>query len=42
LGKFRTIFYLSIVYLLGVVILTIAAVGDRTDENLGIEGMPTT
>jgi dipeptide/tripeptide permease len=40
LGKFRTIFYLGIVYVIGELILTLGAVGDRSEGNQGIEGMP--
>ena len=40
LGKFRTIFYLCCIYILGELVLTLGAVGDREDGNEGIEGMP--
>jgi dipeptide/tripeptide permease len=40
LGKFRTIFYLSIVYIIGELTLTLGAIGDRSNGNEGIEGMP--
>ena len=39
-GKYRTIFYISLVYALGQIILTLGAVGDKTDGNEGIEGLP--
>ena len=39
LGKFRTILILSIVYALGQIALTLAAVGDTPE---GIHGMPVT
>jgi dipeptide/tripeptide permease len=40
LGKFRTIFYLCLIYILGELVLTLGAVGDTTDGNQGIDGMP--
>jgi dipeptide/tripeptide permease len=40
LGKFRTIFYLCCVYILGELVLTLGAVGDTSEGNQGIEGMP--
>ena len=39
-GKFRTIFYISLVYALGQVTLTIAAIGDDEDGNDGLHGLP--
>jgi len=39
-GKFRTIFYISIVYALGQIILTIGAIGDTSNGNEGISGLP--
>jgi len=39
-GKFRTIFYISIVYALGQIILTVGAIGDDTSGNDGIHGLP--
>ena len=38
LGKFRTIFYLCIIYILGELVLTLGAVGDDSDGNEGIAG----
>ena len=40
LGKFKTIFYLAIVYVIGELVLTLGAIGDTSDGNEGIEGMP--
>ena len=40
IGKFRTIFYISLVYALGQVTLTIAAIGDDEDGNDGLHGLP--
>ena len=40
LGKFRTIFYLAIIYIIGELVLTLGAVGDTSDGNEGLEGMP--
>ena len=39
LGKFRTIFYVSIVYAIGQVVLTVGAIGDSEE---GIPGLPAT
>ena len=39
-GKFKTIFYLSIIYVIGEVVLTLGAVGDTSEGNQGIDGMP--
>ena len=39
-GKFRTIFYISIVYALGQIILTIGAIGDDSSGNDGIHNLP--
>ena len=39
-GKYRTIFYISLVYALGQMILTLGAVGDDDDGNKGIHGLP--
>ena len=39
-GKFRTIFYISIVYAIGQIVLTIGAIGDTDNGNDGIEGLP--
>lgn len=39
-GKFRTIFYISIVYAIGQVVLTIGSIGDTSNGNEGIEGLP--
>ena len=39
-GKFRTIFYISIVYALGQIILTVGAIGDTSNGNEGISGLP--
>ena len=39
-GKYRTIFYISLVYAVGQIVLTLGAVGDTTDGNQGIEGLP--
>ena len=39
-GKFRTIFYISIIYALGQIILTIGAIGDTSNGNEGISGLP--
>ena len=41
-GKFKTIFYLAIVYAIGEVILTIASIGDTNNGNEGIPGLPVT
>ena len=40
LGKFKTIMYLSIVYAIGEILLTIGAIGDRINGNEGIKGLP--
>ena len=39
-GKYRTIFYISIVYAIGQMVLTIGAIGDTEGINDGIEGLP--
>ena len=39
-GKYRTIFYISLVYAVGQIVLTLGAVGDTTEGNQGIEGLP--
>ena len=39
-GKFKTILYLSIVYAIGEVILTVGAIGDTENGNEGINGLP--
>lgn len=39
-GKFRTIFYISIIYAIGQIILTIGAIGDTENGNEGISGLP--
>ena len=39
-GKYRTIFYLSILYAIGQAILTIGAIGDTEGINEGIDGLP--
>ena len=39
-GKYRTIFYISLVYALGQIVLTLGAVGDTTAGNEGIVGLP--
>ena len=39
-GKYRTIFYISLVYALGQMILTLGAIGDDTEGNEGIHGLP--
>ena len=39
-GKFRTIFYIAIVYAIGQLILTLGAIGDTDGGNEGIEGLP--
>jgi len=39
-GKYRTIFYISLVYALGQVVLTLGAIGDDTEGNEGIHGLP--
>ena len=40
LGMFKTIFYVSIVYIIGEIVLTIGAIGDTSNGNHGIAGMP--
>ena len=39
-GKYRTIFYISLIYAVGQMILTLGAVGDTEDGNEGIDGLP--
>jgi solute carrier family 15 oligopeptide transporter 1 len=39
-GKFRTIFYISIIYAIGQIVLTIGAVGNTENGNEGISGLP--
>lgn len=39
-GKFRTILYVSLVYALGQIILSVGAIGDKTEANDGIKGLP--
>ena len=39
-GKYRTIFYLSILYAIGQAILTVGAIGDTEGINEGIKGLP--
>ena len=39
-GKYRTIFYISLVYALGQMVLTLGAIGDDSGGNEGIEGLP--
>ena len=39
-GKFKTILYLSIVYAIGEVVLTIGSIGDTEEGNEGIKGLP--
>ena len=39
-GKYRTIFYISLVYALGQIVLTLGAVGDTSEGNEGIDGLP--
>ena len=39
-GKFRTIFYISIVYAIGQIVLTVGAIGDTEGGNEGISGLP--
>ena len=39
-GKYRTIFYISLVYALGQLVLTLGAIGDDTEGNEGIHGLP--
>ena len=39
-GKFRTIFYVSIVYAIGQMVLTLGAVGNTEGDNQGIDGLP--
>lgn len=41
LGMWKTILYLTIVYVVGTTVLTIGAVGDTSNGSLGIPGMPT-
>lgn len=38
-GKFRTIFYISMVYAIGQIVLTVSAIGDSEE---GIPGLPAT
>ena len=40
LGMFKTIFYVSVVYVIGELVLTIGAIGDTSNGNQGIPGMP--
>lgn len=40
LGMFQAIFYLSVVFLFGEIILAVGAVGDTNYDNQGIEGLP--
>ena len=39
-GKYRTIFYISLVYALGQMILTLGAIGNTDEGNEGIDGLP--
>ena len=39
-GKFKTILYLSIVYTIGEVVLTVGSMGNSEDGNEGIERLP--
>ena len=39
-GKFRTIFYISIIYAIGQLVLTVGAIGDDEAPNEGIAGLP--
>ena len=38
--KFKIIVYTSVVYIIGGLVLTIGAIGDTSNGNQGIEGMP--
>ena len=42
IGKFKTIFYVSLVYGVGQLVITLGSVGDTSDGNKGIAGMPYT
>jgi len=42
IGKFKTIFYVSLIYGIGQLVITLGSVGDTKDGNQGIAGMPTT
>jgi len=42
IGKFRTIFYVSLIYGVGQLIITLGSVGDTTNGNKGIENLPST
>ena len=42
IGKFKTIFYVSLIYGIGQLVITLGSVGDTTDGNEGISGLPTT
>ena len=35
-GKFRTIFYISIIYAIGQIVLTIGSIGLNEDDGLGL------
>ena len=39
-GKFKTILYLSLIYAIGEVILTVGSIGNTENGNEGIEGLP--
>jgi len=41
IGKFKTIFYVSIIYGIGQLVVTLASVGNTEDGNQGISGLPT-
>ena len=42
IGKFKTIFYVSLIYGVGQLIITLGSVGDTTEGNKGIENLPST